>query len=190
MNNEEYNKIIQKHKILIDRAIEIMKTVDDLRHSLFHVESVVKYTMKILQYEEKANKEVCIISAYWHDVGRSIQSKGHSLISGDMLKEEMEKLKYDKEFIEQCYLAVYKHGHKAMPETLEGIIVRDADKIDFVGIDRWKIAIEKNKRFTQIIENMPILRNGILQLEISRKIYDREIVELVKYLHDVVFDNT
>lgn len=189
MKNEKIDNILQKHKILIDRAIQIMETVEDARHSLSHVESVVKYTMEILEHEENANKEICIISAYWHDVGRSIQAKGHALISANMLKEEMEKLQYDRDFIEQCYLAIYKHSWKKMPETLEGIIIRDADKIDFVGIDRWKKAVEMKKRFTMIIENMPILRNDILQLEISKKIYDREIVQLVKYLHDVSFDN-
>ena len=130
--NKQFNLIIEKHKVLINRAIQIMETVEDIRHSLSHVENVVKYTMEILEHEENANKEICIISAYWHDVGRSIQSKGHDLISADMLKEEMEKLQYDREFTEQCYLAVYKHSWKEMPETLEGIIIRDADKIDFV----------------------------------------------------------
>ena len=51
-----------------------------------------------------------------------------------MLKEEMTKLQYDNEIIEQCYLAIYKHSWYDMPETLEGIIVRDADKIDFIGM--------------------------------------------------------
>lgn len=189
MNKEEYDLIIQKHKSLIDKAIQIMKTVEDIRHSLAHVESVVKYTMEILAHEENADKEICIISAYWHDVGRSIQAKGHALISANMLKEEMEKQQYDKAFIEQCYLAIYKHSWKEMPETLEGRIIRDADKIDFVGLDRWKKAIETKKRFAKIIENLPILRNDILQLEISKKIYDREMVRLVKYLHDIIFDN-
>lgn len=188
MENEKYNGILEKHKILIDKAIQIMETVEDVRHSLSHVESVVKYTMEILEHEENANKEICIISAYWHDVGRSIQAKGHDLISADMLKEEMEKLQYDRDFIEQCYLAVYKHSWKEMPGTLEGIIIRDADKIDFVGIERWKKSIEMKKRFGQILENLPILRNDILQLEISQKIYDREIVQLVKYLHEVIFE--
>lgn len=72
MFEEEINIIIDKNKNLIDKAVEIMKQVNDLKHSLFHMESVVRYTIEILRHEEKANKEVCIISAYWHDVGISI----------------------------------------------------------------------------------------------------------------------
>lgn len=75
MFEEEINLIIEKNKNLIDKAVEIMKQVNDPKHSLSHMESVVKYTIEILRHEEKANKEVCIISAYWHDVDRSIQKK-------------------------------------------------------------------------------------------------------------------
>lgn len=184
---EELDKIEGKHKILINKAIEIMAKVPDPKHSTSHMESVVKYAKEILQYEKEANREVCIISAYWHDVGRSVKNEKHSLISADMLKEEMEKMGYDKELIEQCYLAIYKHSWYDMPETLEGIIVRDADKIDFVGINRWKQCINAKHKLTGIFELLPKLRNELLTLDSSRQIYDREVVELIKYLHNIIF---
>lgn len=49
---------MEKNKELIDKAVDIMKQVNDPKHSLSHMESVVKYTIKILRHEEKANKEV------------------------------------------------------------------------------------------------------------------------------------
>lgn len=183
-----YEEIEEKHKDLIEKAIKKMNLVKDPKHSLSHVLQVVEYTKEILE-NVNADSEVCIISAYWHDVGRIEKNKGHALISANLLKEEMRRLAYDENFIDKCYKAIYKHSWNEKPETLEGDIIRDADKIDFVGIDRWKKAVEMKKRFTKIIENMPILRNDILQLQISKKIYDREIVQLVKYLHDVTFDN-
>lgn len=188
MFEEEINLIMEKNKNLIDKAVEIMKQVNDPKHSLSHMESVVKYTIEILRHEEKANKEVCIISAYWHDVGRSIQKKDHALLSANMLKEEMKKLQYDDEIIEQCYLAIYKHSWYDMPETLEGIIVRDADKIDFIGIGRWKQCIKEQNKCNSILELLPTLRSELLQLECSRKIYDIEVSKLIKYLHDIIFD--
>lgn len=105
-----------------------------------------------------------------------------------MLKEEMKKMKYDDEIIEQCYLAIYKHSWYDMPETLEGIIVRDADKIDFIGIGRWKQCIEEQNKCNSILELLPTLRSELLQLECSRKIYDIEVSKLIKYLHDIIFD--
>ena len=72
---EEFDNIIKKHKILIDKAIDIMKKVKDPKHSISHMESVVKYTNEILQYEKEVNKEVCIISAYWHDVRKKYKKR-------------------------------------------------------------------------------------------------------------------
>lgn len=114
--------------------------------------------------------------------------EGHAGISANMLKEEMEKLDYDENLINKCYLAIYKHGWKEEPGTIEGIIIRDADKIDFVGIGRWKECIETNCRFNKIPRMIPTLRKEILKLDCSKEIFDREIGNLVAYLHDKIFD--
>lgn len=185
---EEFLEIEEKNKELLEKAIEIMKVVPDSKHSLSHMQSVVNYTKEILEKVEGADKEVCLISAYWHDVGRKVQNEGHAKISADMLQEEMKKLGYDDELIKKCYLAVYKHGWKEEPETLEGIIIRDADKIDFVGIDRWKECIETNCKFNKILKLLPSTRKELLKLECSKEIFDREIGKLVVYLHDKIFE--
>lgn len=104
-----------------------------------------------------------------------------------MLKEEMERLQYSEDMIEKCYLAIYKHGWKEKPETLEGIIVRDADKIDFVGVERWKNCLKMNCPFSKILELLPKVRNELLQLDLSKTIFDREIAKLVVFLHNQVF---
>lgn len=70
----EFKQIEEKNKILLEKAIEIMKQVTDPKHSLSHVESVVNYTKEILEKVEQADKEVCIIAAYWHDVGRIVRA--------------------------------------------------------------------------------------------------------------------
>lgn len=183
----KFEQIEEKNKILIKRAIEIMKQVSDPKHSLSHMESVVQYTKEILENVEEADKEICLISAYWHDVGRSVQEKGHAKLSADMLQEEMQNLGYDEEIIQKCYLAIYKHSWKEEPATLEGKIIRDADKIDFVGIGRWKQCIETNCKFNKILQLLPTMRKELLELESSKEIFDREIGNLVVYLHDKIF---
>ena len=184
----QYIEIEGKHERIINIAIEKMKQSKDPKHNLVHTLDVVKYTKEILEKEDKANKEVCIVAAYWHDVGRLQQNKGHELISANELKIEMEKQNYPAEFIEKCYKAIYKHSWKKIPDTLEGIIIRDADKIDFVGINRWKECIKNGCRFEKILELLPTLRKDILKLEVSKEIYDREIGKLVAFLHDNVFN--
>ena len=186
---KDFNEIENKFSKLIKKAIEIMDKVPDPKHSVSHMRSVVKYTKEILSVELGADIEVCILSAYWHDVGRIKGEKGHALLSAEMLKEELIKENYDKNFIDKCYLAIYKHGWKEQPETVEGKIIKDADKIDFVGISRWKNCIENNCRFYKILDLLPTLRKDIFEFEISKEIFDREIGILVRYLHDLIFNN-
>lgn len=185
----QYLEIEKKHETLIKIAIEKMKLSKDAKHNLVHILDVVEYTKEILETESKANKEVCIIAAYWHDVGRLQKGEGHELISANELKTEMEKQNYSTMFIEDCYKAIYKHSWKEEPETLEGIIVRDADKIDFVGINRWKECIKNDCRFGKILELLPTLRKDILKLKISKEIFDREIGKLVAFLHNNIYNN-
>ena len=168
---KEYNYIEEKYQILIQKAINYMKNVTDPKHSLSHMYAVVNYPKEILLKIE-ADKEVCIIAAYWHDVGRSIQEKGHAELSAEMLKNEMQNSGYNNKFIEKCYNAVYKHGWNEEPKTLEGIIIRDADKIDFIEIGRWNQCIEDNCKFTKILDLLPTMRKELLKLECSKEIFD------------------
>lgn len=186
---EEFEIIEEKHKNLICIAKDYMSKVDDPKHSTDHMESVAKYVKEILISEKEADKEVCIISAYWHDVGRLYGEENHAKVSAKMLEEEMQKLGYDEDFIKKCVKAINNHGWYESPETLEGTIIRDADKIDFVGISRWKNCIENKCKFTKILDLLPTLRKDILVLESSKEIYDREEGLLIRYLHDVIFEN-
>ncbi len=184
---KEFEEIETKYKELINIAKDYMSKVDDPKHSTSHVESVVKYVKEILTYDLEVDKEVCILCAYWHDVGRIKTKEGHAKLSAEMLEEKLRNQNYDKEFIEKCVKAIENHGWVDMPETLEGIVIRDADKIDFVGIPRWKNCIENDCKFTKILDLLPTIRKDILKLECSKEIFDREIGILVRYLHNIIY---
>lgn len=179
---ESYEEIYNKNKKLIDIAIEKIKVCDnDPLHFIGHTIDVVNYVKELLEVIP-ANKEICFIAAYWHDVGRSVLDKGHEEESGRILKEEMAKLDYSDEMIEQCYSAVVNHKRKCVPPTIEGKIIRDADKIAYIGKNRWKRCIEENpEALDEIIEiYLPILREEILNLEYSRELFDRDMNTYVK----------
>lgn len=177
-----YEEIYDKNKKLIDIAIEKIKVCEnDPLHFIGHTIDVVNYVKELLE-KTPANKEICIIAAYWHDVGRTVTDKGHEEESGRILKEEMAKLGYSNEMIEQCYLAVVNHKRKCIPPTIEGKIVRDADKIAYIGKNRWKRCIETEpEALDEIIEvYLPILREEILRLEYSKELFDRDMNSYVK----------
>ena len=94
-----------KYNKLINIAKEYMNQISDCEYDINHMNDVVEYTYELI---DKVNididKEVCVIGAYWHDVGRIRGNDGHEKLSAEMLKEEMEKQGYDKEFIDKCYI--------------------------------------------------------------------------------------
>ena len=172
-----YEEIYNKNKILIDIAIEKTKKLDnDLLHFIGHTYDVINYIKELLEKIE-ANKEICIIAAYWHDVGRTVVDEGHEEESGKMLKQEMQKLGYDDKMIEQCYLAVVNHKRSSNPPTIESKIVRDADKIAYIGRNRWERCIEQDyTALDEIIEQyLPILKDKILKLDYSKELFERDM---------------
>lgn len=185
MNDDEIELIKKKYRDLIDKAINTMKAINDSVHGLKHVENVVINTIEILKEENDAEKEVCILSAYWHDVGRLYGKENHGVNSAEMLKRELINNNYDEEFVEKCYKAIYKHDTKEIPETLEGIIVKDADKIDAVGVERWKACVESNQRLPRII---PDLRKNMIIRDSSKKMYDKNAKKLIEYLSKTILN--
>lgn len=185
---DSYEEIYIKNKKLIDSAIEQTKKCDnDPLHFIGHTIDVVNYVKELLE-KIPANKEICIISAYWHDVGRSIIDKGHEEESGRMLKKEMSKLGYENKMIEECYSAVINHKRDSIPPTIEGKIVRDADKIAYIGKNRWKRCMEENpEALDEIITvYLPILRDKILRLEYSKELFDRDMNSYIKKYIDII----
>ncbi len=184
------NDIESKHKDLIDIAINYMKSIKDYEHNENHMIDVVNYTKELLNVIDKdIDKEVCIISAYWHDVGRTKISTGHEKLSADMLKSEMIKLNYNEEFINKCYKAIENHKWNMTPETIEGLIIKDADKLAWLGLNRWKACIDNHQSLDEIINLLSKLRNEILYFDESKEIYDKDIIKLIKFLYEELYNN-
>lgn len=185
----DYYKIEEFHKELIDIAKDYMLKMDDFEHNMNHVEDVLYYTKELVNLiNEDIDKDVCIISAYWHDVGRIKSSDGHEFLSAEMLKEEMIKLNYNEAMIDKCYCAIKNHKWDMLPETIEGLVLKDADKLAWLGIGRWRSCLENGKRLDEIIKLLPRLRNEILFFEESRKIYDKETIKLIELIHNEWYD--
>ena len=179
------DEIELKYKELIDKAKEYMNRITDYEHDINHMKDVVKYTYELLKKVKiSVNNEVCIIAAYWHDVGRIKCVEGHEKLSADMLKGEMKKKGYNNQFIEDCYTAIEHHKWNMTPENNEGLIVKEADKLAWIGEGRWKICLEKNQNLDSIIKLLPKLRAELLNFEESKEIYDRDIVQLIQLLYN------
>ena len=181
----DFIKIEQKYNKLIEIASGYMKNIKDFEHNINHMKDVVSYTKQLLNsLDIEVDYEVCIISAYWHDVGRTKISDGHEKLSSQMLKEEMIKDGYDIQFISKCCLAIENHKWNMNPQTNEGLVVKDADKLAWIGLGRWNDCLNNHQKLDSIVELLPKLRNEILYFEESKKIYDKDIIKLIELLYD------
>lgn len=185
-----FKEIEEKHKTLIEIAKEKMNAIEDKEHDINHINDVVNNIKRILEnIDTEVNAEACIIAAYWHDVGRTETGVGHEKLSTTMLSKEMKKLNYDNNFIETCTKAIEFHKWNMTPTTIEGWVVKDADKLAWIGIGRWNSCIKNNQRLDTILELLPNLRNNILHFDYTRKMYDEEIIKIVKILYSRIYDN-
>ena len=180
-----YKEIENKNEEIILKAKKYMNSITDHEHDINHMNDVVYYTKELLDVLKiEIDKEACIISAYWHDVGRTKLREGHEKLSAKMLKDEMIEEGYDNILIDKCYKAIEKHKWNMMPETIEGLVVRDADKLAWLGKGRWKSCLENNQRLDDLVKLLPKLKLEILYFEESKEIYDRDIINLVKILYE------
>lgn len=178
-----FEEIEEKYRDLICISMKYMNSIEDKEHDINHMYDVVEFTKEILENGNiRVDKEVCIIASYWHDVGRIYGVDGHEKKSAEMLKEELLKNNYPLEFIDKCYKAIEFHKWNMEPKTEEGLVVKDADKLAWLGKRRWNNCIKYKYKLDSIIEKLPRLRNEILYYEISKKIYDREIVTFNRLL--------
>lgn len=189
MKNINYEEIEKKYYKLIDAAKKYMNSINDYEHDINHMRDVLFYTKELLNnLNLDINYDVCIISAYWHDVGRIRENKGHEKLSAEMLKGFMEENNYDEKLIEACCKAIENHKWNMKPETVEGLIIQDADKLAWLGIGRWDSCLKNNQRLDRLIELLPRLKNEFLHFEESKLIYDKDVISLIKFLYEKYYD--
>ena len=113
-----------------------------------HVNVVANYADQIAK-EEKADSEICILSALFHDVARPLGIWDDPQLMDESLKiaeELMKKEGYSKENIQRVKDAIIPHScNDKFPTTLEGKILATADALthlmtDFyllIGLNKW-----------------------------------------------------
>jgi len=172
----------------IKEAEKIMNKVDDSFHGgLEHARKVVYISQQILASEPKANADVVVVSAWWHDTGRIIGNEEHEKRSALMASEDLENRGIDRIFCRQVYLAIAHHRYDMHPVTLEGTIIRDADKLALLDPKRWQNAIDDKAyhKFEHTINILPTLKNDVLRLKSSKDLYDKLLPEFLSYIRNI-----
>ncbi len=103
-------------------------------HDFSHVQRVYTLCMKIGK-KEKADLEVLKLAALLHDIGRIKGDEDHEIHSAEIAEKIMDNHGIDektKRNVIHC-IKTHRYRNDAKPETLEAIILYDADKLDAIG---------------------------------------------------------
>ncbi len=123
---------------IIDQFVKKeMCTTTDMGHAYDHVRRVFSL---VLDLGEKlgANLRILGAAALLHDVGRLREKEtgvSHSILSGEMSREILNKISYSNEEIEHVVQTIRTHrfSEGLVPTSLEGEILSDVDKLDAMG---------------------------------------------------------
>lgn len=118
--------------------IAVNATEVDSAHDMSHILRVLGNARKIGNIEG-ADLEILSIAALLHDIKN--YPKGHpeakksSLRSAEYARDHLEDLGYPEEKIAIVFDAILNHSYSRgqVPETLEGKVLQDADRLDALG---------------------------------------------------------
>lgn len=175
---------MDRKKILLDSvgdAKKWMKLSKDPAHDIEHVTSVTRSALQICSEIDFKDTLIIEVMCGWHDVGR-LFSPIHEELSAQIARYNLLGYDCDADTVEVVYQGIRFHQWKMKPKTLEGDILRDADKLDFISVDRWKKCIKENhtEHLISIAELIPKLRE-ILTLDASKEIYDLRMGDFIDY---------
>lgn len=173
------NKLIYKKSLA--EAKKLMRLIDD-PHGKSHTKAVAKNSIIIGKKLNYQDLKLLKLAAYWHDTKKPSGEKAEQL-SAQAAKENLLSLGENEETSQKIYDAIILHKWNMMPKTLEGKIIRDADKLDFISIKRYKKAKQKNDKYIKLITPLlPKLRD-LFSYEITKKLYDKRVKKFNKIIN-------
>jgi hypothetical protein len=124
---------------LLERARTLLGGLDDVMHDFGHVDRCASTAMLLGSVYQYAHPGIIEVGAWWHDVGRLSGAAGHEARSAGMLSQELLMAGADESVVPDFAQAVAYHKWSMRPSSLEGKIIRDADKLDAVAPERWRV---------------------------------------------------
>ncbi len=127
-------------------------------HDITHVLRVATFA-KIIGEKEGADLNVLIPAAYLHDIAQRKFShhatrKTHAVLGANEARKILTEMKFDN--VEEICSAILQHSHSSptdAKQTLEGVCLFDADKLDSLSI----VAVARHLQLMALERNLNIV---------------------------------
>lgn len=181
--NQVYTTSIVKAKSYYD---DIDDVIHDWEHSV-RVATNARLIADNLGYEDKDFLTLC---ALWHDTARTKQSEGHEEQSAIWAEKDLLARGVDKETAEKAYDAIRFHKSSAKPTTIEGKIIRDADKLDIFNVSRWKkcaVAGWKKEYIDDLVKTVETMGKypNAFNYEFTKELFKQRVPGFLRYYESV-----
>lgn len=140
---------------LINEAKMILQTVPyDAAHNFHHHERVWSNTQQIIKKEKLLiDEEALCIAVWWHDVDKG--SVGSPRFMRAAHQYHIPQLKID------AILAIMnQHSFDDEQTTMEGKLLFDADKLEYVSLVRWK-------QFLPVLQKNPLMQDRLKAYQVA-----------------------
>lgn len=168
----------------IEKAQTYIVLLEDTFHDHVHIQSVVDTSLRIAKLFP-VDPDIIEISAWWHDVGRFYCRAGHEQVSAVLAYGSLRRMGFDGNTAETVYNAIVHHNGN--PETIEGMIIYDADNLDIISVPRWKRALKTGNliHIEDVIEEAGRV-DEILLLDASRVVYEDMAENFKSYVETLI----
>ncbi len=128
-------------------------------HDFSHVKRVVRLC-EVIRREEGGDAEVLRAAAWLHDVGRPVEERtgeDHAKVGAEIAEEILPEVGFPEGKVGEVVHAIEAHRYSTGPdpETLEAMILQDADNLDAMG------AIGVARCFCVVGERRTTLEDGV-----------------------------
>lgn len=174
----------------IDKAKSYYDGFDDAIHGLEHSHSVAQNAAKTAQAVGYKDIDFLKLCAYWHDTARAKGVEPHEEAGAIMARDDLLARGASQEESNKAYEAIRFHKSTASPITIEGKIIRDADKLDIFNIERWKRCDKAGWKKEYVEDLQKTVRNmgkypDLFTFDITKELFKTKSKEFLVYYDSI-----
>jgi hypothetical protein len=173
-------------KLVEDARKRLQENPFDSVHNESHHESVWINCQKIVKAEcLDVDMSVLEVAAWWHDVQRDAKDET------ELLRSKFRDLRVPKQFQGMVIAAIASHSFGKQQETVESVILYDADKLEYLSVSRVRLLLGdfsngkmSQDRFDYYIKAWKKRIKGVrkqLHYKYSRELFEQRLPDFLRF---------